>query len=320
MKKTVEAPSFAFLCKEEVASREFQEEEIRPFLSAFCRLNGTFRISQGASELDLSCESARTAKTIYEIVKTRYGVASRFAYSRSMGFYRRTKYHCLVPNPDEILEDLEIDLYEKRRPLESVHGQTGYASYLMGAFCAAGSVNDPSSTNYHLEISYGDEREARWLLQIFAKASSGRFHPKIIKRRNQHVVYIKRAEEISDFLILVGATECCLRFEDVRVSRDFSNIGNRLNILDQANFKKAVESAHKQALYIEDYVERIGWEHVNNPKLSFLMHARLENMDATMGELAHMMSEEFATTISKSNINHLFRFLKQEYETHHGEN
>ena len=317
MKKRV-GPSFAFLCKEEVASRQFEDEEIRPFLSAFCRQNGSYRISGGQDELDFSCESAKIARLIYDLGKRRYGVSARFAYSKSMGFYKRTKYHVLFPNPDQIMEDLEIDFLQRMRPLECVKNAGLYPAFLAGAFCASGSVNDPSSINYHLEITHYDEKDAKWLLQIFSRANGGQFHPKLIKRRNQYVIYIKKSEEISDFLIALGATQCCLQFEDVRVSRDFSNIGNRLEILDQANFNKSMAASDKQVLYIEDYVNRVGMERIRNQKLKCLIELRLNNKEASMDDLANMMSEEFAMTITKSNVNHLFRFLKQEYEMNHG--
>ena len=317
--KKKEGPSFAFLCKEEIAQREFADDEIRPFLSAFARLSGSYRISGSGPELDFSSESAKVARLIYDLGKRRYGVSARFSYSKSMGFYKRTKYHVLFPNPDEIMDDLEVDFLERKKPIECVKSATQYPSYLMGAFCASGSVNDPNSTNYHLEVSLYDEKEAKWLLQIFHKTSGGhQFEAKLAKRRSQFIVYIKRAEQISDFLILMGATNCCLKFEDVRVSRDFANIGNRLAILDQANFDKTMAAVSRQVAYIEDYAKRVGWNHINNPKLKLLMELRLQHQEASMDELARMMSEEFASTISKSNVNHLFRFLKQEYEDHHG--
>ena len=44
---------------------------------------------------------------------------------------------------------------------------------------------------------------------------------KIIKRRNQYVVYLKKAQEIADFIAGIGATNCYLEFEDYRMTRDY---------------------------------------------------------------------------------------------------
>ena len=43
------------------------------------------------------------------------------------------------------------------------------------------------------------------------------------------------------------------------------------------------------------------------------MRLRLDHQDATLEELAKLLSEELNTTISKSNVNHLFRNLNYEY-------
>ena len=44
------------------------------------------------------------------------------------------------------------------------------------------------------------------------------------------------------------------------------------------------------------------------------MDLRVNNPDASLEELAVMLSEELATTISKSNVNHLFRYFHALYE------
>ena len=63
---------------------------------------------------------------------------------------------------------------------------------------ATGSINDPSSKNYHLEISSNSSRHGEYLQKLITKFG---LNPKTIKRRNKYVVYLKKSEEISDFLI-----------------------------------------------------------------------------------------------------------------------
>ena len=48
--------------------------------------------------------------------------------------------------------------------------------------------------------------------------------------------------------------------------------------------------------------------------MGFLARLRLENPDASLEKLSELMSQEFGATISKSNINHLFRKLHETYE------
>jgi DNA-binding transcriptional regulator WhiA len=58
----------------------------------------------------------------------------------------------------------------------------------------------------------------------------------------------------------------------------------------------------------------LGFDRIDNPKLKALMQLRLSHPDATLEELRGFLSEELNTSISKSNVNHLFRYLDQEYK------
>lgn len=87
-------------------------------------------------------------------------------------------------------------------------------AYLRGAFLAGGSLNNPATSSYHLEIfSLYEEHNAalRGLSNVFD------LNAKAIERKKGHILYIKESEKISDFLKLVDATQSMLRFEDVRI-------------------------------------------------------------------------------------------------------
>ena len=43
-------------------------------------------------------------------------------------------------------------------------------------------------------------------------------------------------------LLLLGAVEACMEFENIRVDRDFANNSNRLTNLDTANMSKIYET------------------------------------------------------------------------------
>ena len=137
-------------------------------------------------------------------------------------------------------------------------------------------------------------------------------------RRKQWIVYLKRSEQIADFLILMGANDSCLHFENVRVDRDFANNSNRLNNLDTANFAKTMKASERQKKEVAYFAEEVGLENISNPKMRLLMELRLSHEDASLEELANLMSEELASTVSKSNVNHLFRAIHQKYEESHG--
>ncbi len=307
--------SFAEKVKEESAKAERDDEEKRSLLSAFIRLNGYLSIKEGNKRLDISSESSSIAKAIYQYIHSLYGVNVRFAYTRSAGFLKRIVYHVLLEEEaEDILNDLGIDFFSIENPKNLIVSQNQISAYLSGAFLAKGSLNSPKTSSYHLEFSFSDLNYAKWIQKLLTHFPFHSFNAKIIQRRNHYVVYLKRSDEISDFLILLKAKECCLEFENVRVERDFANVTNRLSNLDTANYGKTLKSSEKQIEEINYFVGKVGWDGIENEKLKTLMKLRLEHPDASLNELAHLLSSELNTTISRSNINHLFRHLDEEYK------
>ena len=305
--------SFAQQAKEEIANNHVSDEWKRSLLSSYFRINGEMHLSKDGQELLLTSESAQIAKLIYEAVTSIFGVKARFAYTRGIHFKKKVKYHVLVSEPDYVLGDLEVDYWTGKIPHNAVANQELSAAYLAGAFLASGSVNDPSKANYHLELSLNDESYAKWLAKLINKSQQRPFSAKVIQRRNHWICYLKKSEEIADFLILIGATNACLQFENVRVERDFQNSINRLQNLDKGNFKKTMSAAQRQLEEIHYFEEHGGLSQFRNPKIEVLMNLRLTHEDASLDELAELLSDELASTVSKSNVNHLFRDLHKRY-------
>ena len=320
MKKR-EGISFAEKVKEESARSERDDEEKRSLLSSFIRLNGYLSLREGNERLDISSESSSIAKAIYQYLHDLYGINARFAYTRSAGFLKRIVYHVLLEKePEDILNDLGIDFFSIENPKNLVMNQKQIAAYLTGTFLAKGSINSPKSSSYHLELSFTDPSFAKWVQRLLTHYTFHSFNAKMIQRRNHYVVYLKRSDEISDFLILLNAKSCCLEFENVRVERDFANVTNRLSNLDTANYAKTLKSSEIQVEQIHYFVKKLGWDGIGNEKLKALMKLRLEHPDASLNELAHLLSEELNTTVSRSNINHLFRYLSEQYKIAQKEN
>ncbi len=307
--------SFAEKVKEESARAEREDEEKRSLLSSFIRLNGYLSIKEGQERLDISSESSSIAKAIYQYLHDLYGVNARFAYTRSAGFLKRIVYHVLLEKGCEnILNDLGVDYFCIENPKSLTSNQNQIGAYLTGAFLAKGSINSPKSSSYHLEFSFKDQNYAKWIVKLLQHYPFRQFNAKLIQRRNQYVVYLKRSDDISDLLIILKAKESCLEFENVRVERDFANVTNRLSNLDSANYSKTLKSSELQVEQINYFVQQKGWDYFENEKLVALMKLRLEHPDASLNELAHLLSEELNTTISRSNVNHLFRYLNEEYK------
>lgn len=302
--------SFTALVKEEVSKLQFEGVKLQAILSAFAKLNGELTIQNNMDKIVLRTENAKVAKFIFLCLQNRYQIAPRFAYLKSMHFKKNTVYNVIVDQKiDSILQDLEMLSYEKNTK-SFVRSEESLCGFLIGAFLATGSVNSPYSSNYHLEISTSDEELANYLYQIINRVKTIEFTPKIIKRRNHYVVYLKKGDQIADFLKYIGAWDSCFEYEDVRINRDYNNNDNRLQICANANMYRTVQSAKKQ---IEDikYIDQVlGIKNIGNLKLKTLAMLRLEHEGASMVELANLLAEKLDKKVSKSSINHLFRSLK----------
>ena len=177
----------------------------------------------------------------------------------------------------------------------------------MGSFLASGSVNDPSSKHYHLEITTHSDKHADFLVKMISKFD---LQPKIIKRRNVYVVYIKKSEEISDFLRIINATNSVLDFEEERINKDYWNSNNRLNICELSNEVKTIKSANTQLEYI-DKIYAHSKEYLLDEKDKKIVNIRKNNPEANLQEIADIFNSLYGTNVSKSGINHRLRKIKE---------
>lgn len=127
------------------------------------------------------------------------------------------------------------------------------------------------------------------------------------------MIYIKKSDQIADFLLLIGAVSACMDFENVRIDRDFVNNANRLTNLDTANMSKTVKSGKRQQEEIKFLINKYGLENLGNEKVQLAIKYRMEMMSAPLEEIASLISVDLNKHVSKSNVNHIFRKLHERY-------
>ena len=306
--------SFSSKVKEELVNNVYESQDrLRALLSAYIRINATISIRNKQTRLILKTENGKTAKFIYSTINSIYEASAHMSFL-DKGNTKKTYYVITIDEAtDTILEDLEVSFLEGKISKNIVRNDDTISGYLAGAFLAAGSVNSPSTSNYHLEISLNNENYAKWLSKLFGKYKNSNIEPKIIKRREQYVIYFKKSDQIADFLIMIGAVSACMEFENVRVDRDFINNANRLANSDLANMKKTIETGKRQQEEIRVIDEKLGIKNIPNVKERELAYLRLENESLSMSELARLLSEKLDKIITKSNVNHLFIALHKLY-------
>ena len=229
-----------------------------------------------------------------------------------MYFYKNKLYLLKVEeNLSMILYDLGY--YDKNKnylgtPPEYIIGSSEEVrAYLRGVFLCQGSINDPKTSRYHMELLIEKPEEAVFVQKLL---NSFDLNAKILTRDKGYMIYIKEAEKISDYLKLLGASNAVMYFENIRIYRDKKNQTNRLNNCEQANINKVVESASSQVRQIEKIKEHMAIELLDE-KTKEAVEYRLKYPEASLKELSEIISLETGKKITKSGLNHRFRKIKE---------
>ncbi|MEG0529488.1 MAG: DNA-binding protein WhiA [Bacilli bacterium] len=313
--------SFAERIKDEIVSNiDVSDDRKLAILASFLKINGCLKIHDGKESIFVKTENSKIAKFIYQLVLTYFNVEPHFAYERSSQFAVKTMYSVIIDEKiEEILEKLKLDFISSSIDSSFLCNDQVRFGYIAGVFLSSGSCNSPLSSNYHLELAFNDGIFAIQMQKLINELRVASFNMRLIKRRNQFVLYLKKSDLISSFIIMIGAVSSCMEFEDIRVERDFTNNDNRLFNLDNANMKKTIDSSTEQIENIKYLKENIGLDHIENEKLKVLCEIRLNNKEASLQELARELGERLEKNISKSNVYHLFIKIEQMVAHYKGE-
>lgn len=301
--------SFASDVKKELTNLPIDESYSKAELSALIQMNGVISISSEKIVVDIQTENAAIARRIYTLLKFFYPeVVIKLLVRKKMRLKKNNVYIVrIVKYGKEILQDLEIigDTLSASKNISPTffENKSTRAAYLRGAFLAGGSVNNPGTSSYHMEISTLYQEHAEGLRELM---NTFRLNSRTLERKKGFIVYLKEAEKISDFLGIVGAHSALLRFEDVRIVRDMRNSVNRLVNCETANMNKTISAALRQVENIKLIDRTIGLDTLPE-KLQEIAFLRLEHQEASMKELGEMASDG----ISKSGINHRFRKIEE---------
>lgn len=300
--------SFTTTIKEEISRVTNTRSESIAELSGFLRNNGTCT----DTTIDLVTENATVAKRIYQLIKDLYDVTCEIENRKNANFSKNNLYLIMINDRvDFILKDLSI-IDEEGNILPTpnefiIDSEDEKRAYLRGTFLSKGSINDPKTARYHLELLIEEIEEARFISKLLNNFD---LNSKILSRDKGYMVYIKESEKIGDFLRIINASQAVLYYEDIRIYRDHKNMTNRLNNCEQANIDKIVETATKQIEDIEYLKENLGIELLDD-KTKEAIEYRLKYPESSLLELSEIISYETGKPITKSGLNHRFRKVRE---------
>ena len=297
--------SFTVHVKEELL---LQSNQNKSELSAIIKLAGSLGLAFSGLTLSISTENAKIARHIYELFFHFYQIKAKIRHHQKSNLKKNRVYSVFVEDGvNEILNDLHLadsffglDTGISPRVLEN---DSWSQAYLRGAFLASGSVKDPEKGKYQLEIASVYSDHAYDLANLMQKFL---LDAKVIERSKGTITYLQRAEDIMDFLLVIGAEDAKTEFENVKLLREARNDLNRATNAEAANIAKTVTASMKTINNIIKIMDTIGIDQLSGD-LQEIAQLRIQHPDYSIQQLAESLSQP----ITKSGVNHRLRKLNK---------
>jgi DNA-binding protein WhiA len=127
-----------------------------------------------------------------------------------------------------------------------------------------------------------------------------------VQRGKKYIVYMKKADYISDTLALMGASGQVLKLEDIRIRKGMLSSARRAMNCDSANVDRVIDASMKQVDAIRTIAETRGLNWLD-PKLMETAMLRLEHPDVTIAALGELSDPP----LKKSGINNRLRKIEE---------
>lgn len=292
-------------------------------ITGFLRVAGSLRLVGGGKfTIVASTENPAIARHYKTLIREYFGsnagieVGNSQVPGKARGSYRYR--YSLVIRPDEkssqILRETGMLLIKEGNDFLSdgiyqpiIRNKCCKKAYLRGLFLGVGTMSDPRKS-YHLEFVLNSSQVAQDLKRLigsFVDLSAG-----LIERGEEHVVYMKRAEYISDMLGIMGANEAMLEFENIRIGRGLRREVNRISNCDNANVDRTLSAAEQQIKYIELIDAKLGLDNLDLV-LRETAQLRLELPGASLTDIG----EALRPPIKKPGVSKRFAKLKEIAES-----
>ena len=301
--------TFSTRLKEEITEYNSNQLEKRAELAAMLRYDAKIE----KDKMTITSENAKIARRIYTYLKEIFGINIKIIVRNQKRFRIKQIYILEIKDKLEyILESLYIYENGKKVKANALYFETEEEriAYLKGTFLTTGSINDPSTSGYHLEFVFNTKTDATFIKDML---KTFRMDAKVLKRSNRYMTYIKSGETISDMIKMFQAVNSLFYFEDIRIYRDHKNMVNRLNNCEIANQEKTTLTGLKQKESIE-YLKQNDLMDLLDEHTKIVLEYRYQYPESSYSELAEIISMETDYKIGKSGINHHFIKMKKLIE------
>ena len=288
--------SFTIKVKEEIIAESTKD---KAELSALIKMSGSVGLTNQGLTLSISTENAKIARHIYQLMESRYHIAPELRHHNKTNLKKNRVYTVFVA------EQLADSFFGFETGIETsiMEDDEAGRSYLRGAFLATGTVRDPEKGRYQLEIFSVYQDHAEDLASLMKKFM---LDAKVLQHKNGFVTYLQKAEDIMDFLLVIGAMTSKEIFEEVKIMRETRNDLNRANNAETANIARTISASMKTINNIIKIMDTVGLE-ILPAELRQIAQLRIANPDYSIQQIA----DSIEPPLTKSGVNHRLRKINK---------
>ncbi len=280
------------------------------FLYAVFKTLGSLTFTNKGLALAVSTENNDLLNLACKLVKQQYGKTCKVQSENTNSFSGNVIFNAKFDL--DLVEKLKLIHYDEQGLLQIVNTTNNFFDdneccrkiFLKTLFLCCGSITVPvmsedfteskKGQRYHMEMVFSDQTFAQSVLELLNWLG---FDFKMTKRKSHVVLYLKKPENIADFLVYLNAMKSKLEIENVMIERNLRNVANRQSNCINANIDKALLASNKQIEAI-NLLQKAGKLALLSVQLRDVARLRLNHPEATLEELAQI------TGISKSGIRH----------------
>lgn len=306
--------SFSKDIKKEILDNGFTSKECRlAFLCGLIYSSAEYEVVENnVKNFVIPTDVDFLIDAIKEIVKKDYG---NYELTQELAFKINQRQYFNVCFPDELANKILFetkalvknkDVVELNSKINDdiISSEDGLRGLMAGAFIGCGTTSikldeiQRTTTGYHVEL--GNQNYAL-LNEIANVLAQFEILAKLTKRKNLYVLYIKDAEEVSNMLALMGASDAVLKLQNEIITRQVRNKVNRQNNCFTSNYTKTLNASFKQLEAIKIVDAEIGL--YNLPEdIQQVALLRLANTEESLEELLKLSKYP----MTKSALNHKF--------------
>ena len=224
--------TFSEKVKREITRIAYNETIQKSIFYAFILNNGSLNIDNENTTYTITISQPFLARYLKQFMNCFFsGVKTQIIYKETQISHG---YLIIIRNLSEFEKHFNIFV----NPLTLQLNEEQKKGFLIGAFLSSGSICFAiNKSSYHFEIRSSNLNYLQLIQQILEE-----YHIRcsIIDYRNQHKLYFKKSEYLSDILKIMETEQSMFEFEDIRIQKDFTNSLQRLTNLEVSNINKTV--------------------------------------------------------------------------------